>query len=103
MRNNKYKYVKVKGNTLVVNTPIPYEVIRQYPHEKDVDAENKAYELDQSCKVLYDVLKMLGISKKEAISKNYTLNTSTGLELVRIAADKEISHEMYMFIRKYDW
>lgn len=99
----KYKYVKVKGNTLVVNTPVPYEVVRQYPHEKDVDGENKAYSLDQSCKFLYDVLRMLGISKKEAIANKYTLNLDTGYKLMAIASQKEISHEMFMVIRKYDW
>lgn len=99
----KYKYVQRKGNTLIVKTPIPYTVVRQYPHESDQDGENKEYSLDQSCKFLYDVLRMLGVSKKEAIANGYTLNTDTGYKLCDLATRKEVSHEMFMLLRKYDW
>jgi len=103
MKSKKLKYVECVGNTIIVKTPNPYKSVKQYPHETDKQAEDKAYLLNQSCAFLYDTLRVLGISKKRAIEEDYTLNTATGEKLIRIAANKGVSNIFYKTIREYNW
>ena len=52
---------------------------------------------------LYDVLRVLGISKEEARRMDYTFNRRTGEELSAIARHQNISHEMRMLIINHKW
>jgi hypothetical protein len=97
------KYVKVKGNELIVGTPIPYIIVRQYEHETSESAKNKEYSLNSSCKFFYDILKLLGISKKEAKRLGYTLNLETGIKVLERASKVDVSHEVFMLIKNHRW
>lgn len=99
----KYKYTEIIGNEILVKTPEPYKTIRQREHETEQDAKNKEYELNQSCMFLYDCMKLLSIPIKKAKEQDFTLNYSTGEKIIRMAANKGISTQMYMAIKNHNW
>lgn len=101
----KKKYIKIRKNkTIMVYTPVPY-VVDAYKDLPDEQLNETAYELHQSCMFLWNCLKLLDISKKEAIEKNYTLNKQTGDALRNIAIhhNHDVSHEFVMTIANHDW
>ncbi len=102
-KKRNYKHIAINGNVILVKTPVPYKTVRQREYETVEDANNKEYQLNSACKFLYDCMRLLGISKKKAIEQDFTLNLATGEKIIRIAADKLISHEMYMTIQNYNW
>ena len=92
-----------KDKTILVKTPIPYVVDAYKDSEKDV-LEQVRHQLDEDTRFLYDCLKVLRISKQEAIHRDYTLDTDTGEKLLGIAQHKEcVSHEMHMAIFNHEW
>jgi len=92
-----------KDRTILVHTPKPY-IVDSYKRATNKELEDVRYELDEHTKFLYNCLKMLGISRKEAIKKRYTLNIHTGDELQHIADHKDnISYEMRMVIFNHKW
>jgi len=99
----KYKYIEVKGNTILVKTPDPYRTVRQREHETIKDAEDKEYQLNAACSFLYDCIKLIGISKKKAQEQEFTLNIATGDKIQQIARNKGISTPMYITIKNYNW
>ena len=103
MKNIEYKYLTIKGNSIIVKTPNPYIVILQREHETIDDAKSKLYSLNESCKFLFDMLRVLGVSKKEAKQLGYTLNIDTGNKLSVLAGERNISHKVFMLIRNHNW
>lgn len=92
-----------KDRTILIKTPIPY-IVDAYKNTNDVHLKEVCHSLDESTKFLYNVLKLLGISKKTAIAKKYTLNIHTGDELNNIAFyNSAISHKMFTVISTYPW
>jgi len=102
-QKQKYKYIEVRGNDIIVKTPVPYKTVRQREYETIQDAENKEYELNSACLFLYDCMKLLGVSQRKAKEQEFTLNLATGEKIERIASHKGISTPMYMAIKKYNW
>jgi len=100
---NEYKYIEVIGNNILVKTPSPYTTVRQREHETLQDAKNKEYQLNSDCCFLYDCMRLLGISKKDAQKQEFTLNIATGEKIERIASYKGISSTMYKIIKNYNW
>lgn len=99
MRN----YVKIqKDKTILVKTPIPYE-ITAYGDRANSLIVAVADNINDECIFLYDCLRLLGISKKEAIKNDYTLNSDTGEKLIRIASEKNISPELRKVIINHKW
>lgn len=92
-----------KDKTILVKTPVPYVVDSYKDSEKDV-LDHVRHGLDEDTRFLYDCLKVLGISRKEAILKGYTLNLDTGEKLLSVAQHKEcISHKMRMVVFNHEW
>lgn len=104
---DKYKYVNYNAKSGVVNvkTPKSYKPNGYRWNELDEDVRNDIlYKLDGRVKFLYNCLAVLGISKKEAIEKELTLNQRTGYSLLTSARGLDhVSHEMYMVIKNYNW
>lgn len=104
-RKEIQKYLEITKDKIIVKTPKPYVI----PREGRIDLENVEtdkefhYSMVQHLKFLYECLRVLGISKKEAIEKSYSLNTSTGDKLMARASAKEISYEMQTLIRNHRW
>ncbi|HLO91532.1 MAG TPA: hypothetical protein VK172_10250 [Lentimicrobium sp.] len=97
-----------KNGTILVKTPKPYVVTTFKSHAKREESkgflENMEHILSEDCKFLYDCLRVLKISKKEAIEKEYTLNLATGEALSDIARHRDdISHTIKMTIIGYKW
>jgi hypothetical protein len=92
-----------KDRTILVKTPVPY-VVDAFKDSSDANIQDVRYGLDEHTKFLYNCLKMLGISRKEAILKGYTLNIFTGEALNDIAyKNPKISSEMRTVIFNHKW
>ena len=92
-----------KDRTILVKTPNPY-IVDTYRDADDEELDDVRYRLNESVKFLNDCLRVLGISKKEAREKNYTLNMSTGDEFRRLMVHSHsISIEVWKMITQYDW
>lgn len=110
---SEFKFVKInKKGVITVLTPNPYKVTAYVSiYEKSLTDENirtelygnVLYGLDQSCKFLYDCLRLLGISKKEAKEQNYTLNKATGDKFWSLLNQREISFQFKQIINNYNW
>ena len=92
-----------KDKTILVKTPRTY-VVDSYKNSESDKLENVRHHLDEHTRFLYNCLKVLGVSRKEAILKDYTLDIDTGEKLLCIAQHNEsVSHEMKMTIFNHDW
>jgi hypothetical protein len=92
-----------KDKTILVKTPRTY-VVDSYKNSESDELETVRHRLDEHTRFLYNCLKVLGVSRKEAILKDYTLDTDTGEKLLCVAQHKEsVSHEMKMTIFNHDW
>jgi len=72
-------YGMTTENAVMVMTPKPYLVEKRYLSTCD---------LADLVEGLYAILKVLGISKKVAAEKDYTLNLDTGDRLRQVAIEK---------------
>ena len=93
------KYVEERGNKIKVYTPKPY--ITYYIDEEHMDEE--LYKLEQDVKFLRECLKLLGISWKQAKTKDYTLNIMTGDKFRSLAYQKGLSNEMQKVMMEHRW
>ncbi len=92
-----------KDRTIKVYTPIPY-IVTAYKNSSQKELDEVQYHLENSVKFLYDCMKVLGITKKCAIEKQYTLNLYTGSEFRHLILENNtISHELKKIIIQYDW
>ena len=111
MKTYKYVVVNEKGYIKIL-TPDPY-TLKNYvnlfeesktdtkKHEQFIDLLN---DLNESCKFLYNCLKVLGISKETAHRRDYTLNYSTGEKLYSLAINNDnVSREFAKIIKNYNW
>jgi ABC-type dipeptide/oligopeptide/nickel transport system ATPase component len=105
IRTKKFAILR-KDRTILVKTPVPYviDVYKDFYEYSKEDLEQFRHRMNENTKFLYNCLKMLGISKKEAISKDYSLNLSTGEKLRDISiVNKNISLEMSRLIINHKW
>ena len=99
----KHYAVIQPDKSILVKTPNPY-IVDTYKDESQEVLENVRYGLSNATKFLYDCLRMLRITKKQAQERNFTLNIFTGMALRDIALRSDfLSHEMKMTITNYDW
>jgi len=97
------KLIKIlDSGEIIVNTPNPYTV-SSYKNDGIDKITEVAHDLNDSCQFLYDCLKVLGISKRKAKDNDYTLNIDTGDKLIRLAATRKMSMEMYRVIKNHAW
>lgn len=96
-----YKYVKLlKDGRVKILTPVPY-IIKHFDRE---NIDDVLYMYNEDVKFLFNCLSILGITKKEAIDKEYTLNKYTGDELyLRALNSDKISHSFTSIIFKHNW
>ena len=99
----KHYAVIQPDKSILVKTPNPY-VVDTYKDVNAVVLEDVRHKLSNACKFLYDCLRMLKITKKQAQQQNLTLNLSTGMKLRDIALHSDfLSHDMKMVIINYNW
>jgi hypothetical protein len=91
-----------KDKTILVKTPVPY-VVTAYVDADREKLENVRFRLNESVRFLNDCLRVLKISRKEAIAKEYTLNIATGDALSILANLKKVSYPVWKMIREYEW
>lgn len=103
MRN--YKYVVFNADrSITVKTPKPYTLAAELQkHETEYQIQDKMYGLQESCLFLYECMKVLGVDKKSAAARGYTLNILTGESLRRIAHNKEMSNVWTKMFANHRW
>ena len=99
----KHYAVIQADKSILVKTPNPY-IVDTYKDVNPVVLEDVRHKLSNATKFLYDCLRMLRITKKQAQQRNFTLNIFTGMALRDIALRSDfLSHAMKMTNMHYDW
>ena len=91
--------IKIGMDRIKVLTPVPYTITIEPERLKET-----RHQLDNAVKFLRNCLKVLDVSKNEAIKQGYTLNIDTGEKLSNLSWKKNnISFEVKTLIRNYYW